>query len=91
MTPDKLPSGRFDQRRYDSNLPKVFVIGHNKTATRAIDLLFKLSNYRSLHWGENKLAMIIASNLKSNLPLLTFIDDYQCYSDMEIVGEFYAY
>lgn len=76
---------------YDKKLPKVFVIGHNKTATRSIDLLFKLSNYRALHWDKENLAKTIRSNFKSNLPLLTYIDDYHCYSDMEISGEFYAY
>jgi len=76
---------------YDKKLPKVFVIGHNKTATRSIDLLFKLSNYRALHWDKNNLTKTIRSNFKSNLPLLTYIDDYHCYSDMEIPGEFYAY
>ena len=74
--------------KYDKNLPKVFVIGHNKTATRSIDALFKLSNYRSIHWDMNNLASTIRSNLKSNLPLLTYINDYHCYSDMEIVGSF---
>ena len=39
-----------NQGKYYKNLPKVFVIGHNKTATKAIDCIFKLSNYRSVHW-----------------------------------------
>ena len=90
-----MPSKKSHQSRpkgiYDNNLSKVFVIGHNKIATRSIDYLFKLSGYRAAHWEYNKLAMIIASNLKSNLPLLSYIDDYHCYSDMEIAGEFYAY
>ena len=80
-----------NQGKYYKNLPKVFVIGHNKTATKAIDCIFKLSNYRAVHWAKGRLAGIIFLNLKSNLPLLTHIDDYHCYSDMEMVGEFYAY
>lgn len=89
--PSTQSHGSHPERIYDINLPKVFVIGHNKTATRSIHQLFQSSGYRAVHWGHDKLAFIIASNLKSNLPLLTYIDNYHCYSDMEIAGEFYAY
>ena len=76
---------------YKKDLPYVFVIGHNKIATRSIDLMFKMSGYRALHWDKGSLAGTIKKNMQSNLPLLTHIDDYHCYSDMENVGSFYAY
>ena len=74
-----------------TSLPKVFVIGHNKAGTRSIHKLFKINNYKSLHWEKGKVARIIRSNLNSTLPLLSGIDGYHCYSDMELNGVFYAY
>jgi hypothetical protein len=76
--------------KYDTRLPKVFVIGHNKCATRSIDRIFKESGYRSIHWDKGALAERMRANLFIGLPLLHDFEDYHCYSDMEVAAEFYG-
>ncbi|PTQ70730.1 sulfotransferase [Celeribacter persicus] len=77
--------------------PKVFILGFNKTATTALHQWFKLSGYRSFHWGElpkkNKpgryLANILISNITCGRPPLETIEDFDCYSEFSNVRDDY--
>jgi len=66
---------------------KVFQIGFNKTATVSFCELFEKSGYKSIHcWGQNRtpaLAVEIFNNFLNFNPILSNIDDFDFYSDME--------
>ncbi len=64
---------------------KIFGIGFNKCSTQSLYYYFKNSGISSVHYGVRKrsLASIMHENFKSNLPLLTGIDQFQAYFDME--------
>lgn len=64
---------------------KIFIIGFNKTATRAFHNLFKNSEIKSIHWDNGKLAEKIVNNDKEDLPLLTGYEEFIAFSDMECV------
>jgi hypothetical protein len=69
---------------------KVFIIGFNRTATKAIHELFKNSGYSSAHYSlanpETGEPVIIAQQMRLNYfnfkPLLWGMDQFQCYSDL---------
>ena len=71
-------------------MKKVFVIGFNRTATKAIHNLFKKSGYMSTHYSLRDMttggSIIIAEQMKKNLdeykPLLFGMDHMQVFSDM---------
>ena len=76
----------------ETNLPKVFVIGHHKIATRSIHQLFKIDGYKSIHWKGGQIAETMLRNMRMSQPLLKGIDKASVYSDMEYVhddGEFF--
>ena len=75
-----------------SDLPKVFIIGHHKIATRSIDKLFRVDGYAAMHWKGGRIAETMLKNLRMSQPLLTGIDTANVYSDMEYLhkdGEFF--
>ena len=75
-----------------ADLPKVFVIGHHKIATRSIHRLFRIDRYRAMHCKGGRIAETMLKNLRISQPLLTGIDTANIYSDMEYVhknGEFF--
>ena len=75
-----------------TGLPKVFVIGHHKIATRSIHRLFRIDGYRAIHWKGGRIADTMLKNLRTSQPLLTGIDKSNVYSDMECLhknGEFF--
>jgi len=71
----------------DTNMPKIFVIGFNKTATRAFHNLFKNSGIASVHWDEGKLARTMIANDVNGQPLLSGYENTIAFSDMEFVSE----
>ena len=79
----------------NANLPKVFVIGHHKIATRSIDRLFKIEGYKTIHHHKGQIAATMDKNLRLSKPLLKGIEDYDVYSDMEYLKKngdfFYGY
>lgn len=68
---------------FDNSLPKIFVIGHNKTGTVSLHKLFINNGYKSYHYENELLGRIIKQNFLSNAPLLEGIEDAHLYSDME--------
>ena len=67
-------------------LPKIFVIGHHKIATRSIDRLFSWSGYPTIHCKKGQIARTMLSNLRLFRPLLHGLEDIQVFSDMEYVS-----
>ena len=75
-----------------SELPKVFVIGHHKIATRSIHKLFRIDGYSAMHWKGGRIAETMLKNMRMSQPLLEGIDKANVYSDMEYLhndGEFF--
>ena len=75
-----------------TTLPKVFVIGHHKIATRSIHQLFKVDGYKSIHWKGGRIAETMLKNMRMSQPLLKGIESASVYSDMEYLhddGEFF--
>ena len=75
-----------------TNLPKVFVIGHHKIATRSIHQLFKIDGYKSIHWKGGRIAETMLKNMRMSQPLLKGLESASVYSDMEFLhddGEFF--
>mgnify|MGYP001224864088 CR=1 FL=1 len=79
------------QGKYFEELPKVFVIGHHKTGTYSISKLFKNNGYKSFHCEQGRLAKKIIENFQNCHSLLYEIEDVHLYSDIEFVGNLYAY
>ena len=67
---------------YDS-LPRIFVIGHNKSGTNSIYELFINNGYKSYHWEKDLLSHKIKQNFFSNSLLLRGIENAHLYSDIE--------
>ena len=67
-------------------LPKIFVIGHHKIATRSIDRLFRWDGYPTMHCRKGKIAQTMLTNLRLFRPLLYGLEDIQIFSDMEYVS-----
>jgi len=77
---------------YKQPINKIFQIGFNKCGTRTIHNFFLRNGVKSAHWENNKLADTIHKNYNNNLPLLTGIDKYTVYTDMENVDtQIYAH
>jgi hypothetical protein len=62
---------------------KIFQIGFNKCGTSSIHKFFKENGLSSIHWGKGRLAQIINANSKRGAPLLTNLDQFDCFTDME--------
>jgi hypothetical protein len=63
--------------------PRVFLIGFNKTATRAFAAFFEENGMPSIHWDNNKLAQQMISNLAQGRKVLDGYDSkYKFYSDL---------
>ena len=66
---------------------KIFIIGFNKCGTRTLHSFFQNNNVNSIHYDDGKLAVQITNNKNNNCKLLSGVDNYCVYSDMEcIVG-----
>ena len=70
-------------------MKKVFIIGFNRTATKALHNLFKNSGYSSAHYsladptgGSIIIADQMVENLRSYKPLMHRMDHIQVFSDM---------
>ena len=91
QTHDKLVTLKFLMMQ-KTTLPKVFVIGHHKIATRSIHQLFKVDGYKSIHWKGGRIAETMLKNMRMSQPLLKGIESASVYSDMEYLhddGEFF--
>ena len=67
-----------------ANLPFIFVIGFNKTATRSLHSFFTRNGFPSVHWDRGKLARRMVENCLNDRPVLDGYDDrFRVFSDMQ--------
>lgn len=65
------------------NIPYVFIIGFNKTATRSLHELFAKSGFPSIHWDDGKLALRMIDNLVAERKIMAGYDHkYRVFSDL---------
>lgn len=63
--------------------PYVFVIGFNKTATRAISEFFTLNGVPSIHWDNNNLVNAMITNIEDGKKVFSGYDDtFKVFSDL---------
>jgi len=64
-------------------LPYVFIVGFNKTATTSLHKLFEASGFPSVHWDGGRLAFAMLANASSDRLVFTGYDDrFRVFSDL---------
>jgi hypothetical protein len=64
-------------------LPYIFIIGFNKTATTTLHFFFDKNGIPSVHWDNNRLARTMLSNCLNDRPILKGYDkSFRVFSDM---------
>lgn len=66
---------------------KIFQIGFNKCGTASLHHFFKKNGLVSAHFEGGLLAETIFSNAENNMPLLSGIEQFDAYTDMEHITE----
>ena len=67
------------------NIPRIFVVGHNKTGTRSLHDFFLSNKIPSIHWDRGRIALRMQNNFLHGRPLLAGYESYVAFSDMEAV------
>lgn len=62
---------------------KIFQIGLNRCGSYSLHNLVKKSGYKSVHWGKGQLSKKMYLNEVSGLPILTGLETFDCFTDME--------
>lgn len=76
------------KRERPANAPFVFLIGFNKTATRAFDHFFRTNGFPAVHWDGNRLVERMLNNLHRKERILTGYDrDFRFFSDFILMTE----
>lgn len=77
------PKSADARQELPDDLPFVFVIGFNKTATTTIHHFFEGNGFPSVHWDDNKLAAAMLDNCLHDRRVLEGYDHrYRVFSDM---------
>lgn len=66
---------------------KIFQIGFNKCGTTSLHNFFKRNGIKSIHWDNGDLAKKIYENHKLSRRLLSGYEEYDAFTDMEMVGD----
>ena len=70
-----------------NNLPYIFIIGFNKTATRSLNHFFESNGFPGVHWDHGLLARAMQKNLIEEKKIFAGYDHhYKVYSDMTFVN-----
>ena len=77
-------------RYVGTDVPRIFQIGFNRCGTTSLHLFFEQNGLRSIHWGRGSLAAGIEASRIEGKPLLTYVDGFQVYCDMEFMREDHA-
>lgn len=87
LTPAKHVAAMPPVKPVCKNNGKIFVIGFNKCGTETLQHGFADNGIPSAHYGPAKkpYADVVYENFKANRPLLTGIDKFKVYSDIEDV------
>lgn len=70
--------------------PLVFGVGLNKTGTTSLHTALVALGYRSLHHGEPESSEAVARARREGVPLLTYLGDYDAFSDIQSLAVRYA-
>lgn len=62
---------------------KIFCIGLNKTGTISLHEALETLGFRSLHWGGPATRKAVERAIAEDVPLLTYLGDYDAYSDIQ--------
>tara|TARA_B100000579_G_scaffold437500_1_gene467095 strand:+ start:1420 stop:2079 length:660 start_codon:yes stop_codon:yes gene_type:complete len=65
--------------------PRIFQIGFNRCGTTTLIRFFQANGLKCLHWGRGTIAAGIEAAYMEGKPLLSYIDGYFAYGDMEFV------
>jgi hypothetical protein len=66
-----------------NELPFIFIIGFNKSATTSLHMFFQNNGFPSIHWDHGKLARTMLLNCCDDRPILSGYDQkYRVFSDM---------
>ena len=65
--------------------PRIFQIGFNRCGTTTLIRFFQANGLHCLHWGRGTIAAGIEAAFMEGKPLLTYVDGFQAYGDMEFV------
>jgi hypothetical protein len=67
-----------------TDLPFIFIIGFNKTATTSLHAFFTGNGFPSVHWDRGKLARRMVQNCLDDRPILNGYDrEFRVFSDMQ--------
>ena len=67
-----------------AELPFIFVIGFNKTATTSLHTFFSKNGFPSVHWDRGRLARRMVENCLEDRPILDGYDrEFRVFSDMQ--------
>ena len=67
-----------------AELPFIFVIGFNKTATTSLHTFFSRNGFPSVHWDRGRLARRMVENCLDDRPILDGYDrEFRVFSDMQ--------
>lgn len=64
---------------------RIFQIGFNRCGTSSFAYFFKRNGFAASHWQNGTIAAAIERARIEGLPLLTYTDKYQVYTDMELM------
>jgi hypothetical protein len=69
---------------HHADLPFIFIIGFNKTATTSLHTFFASNGFPSVHWDRGKLARRMVENCLDDRPILDGYDqEFRVFSDMQ--------
>ncbi len=63
--------------------PRIFQIGFNRCGTKTLSEFFKANGVRTAHWKRGTIACGIELARRQGKPLLTYVDRFQAFTDME--------
>lgn len=69
------------------DLPFVFLIGFNRTATKSFHHFFERNGFRSLHWDNNGLVEKMLENVGENRRVLSGYEEFRAFSDLTLISD----
>jgi hypothetical protein len=72
---------------FHNDLPFVFLIGFNKTATRSFHDFFEKNGFPAVHWDKNRLVQRMLENRNEGNRLLLGYEDYRVFSDLTYITD----
>ena len=63
--------------------PRIFQVGFHRCGTSSLAHFFRANGLRTAHWERGVIAASMELAWQDNEPLLSYVDDYDVYTDME--------